>query len=673
MNKMFNFNGMPRKRSGHAGGKGVSMIGMLVLLMAALLVLPSCFDDDTETVMVPVPGPTKYVCPDAAQTKVDDLADCPAPPEPPMEPDCDALGQTEGNDTIQGGSGMDNICGLAGNDMINASGGDDVIDGGDGNDMIYGEAGRDEIMGGAGNDMIEGGPGDDVIDGGAGDDDIMGGAGSDDIMGGAGNDMIEGGPGDDVIDGGDGDDTASYKDSTDLVIVSLSGSIDSRGDAARDTLTNIENLMGSAHDDKLTGDGGDNVITGGEGSDEIDGGAGSDTASYADLKSNPNAVPPVVAPVVQINLTSAAATAAATPGDPPTFAVQVGDAGDDGDDDVILGTTTEEDGATTHTSSIENLTGGDGDDMLIGGAQNNILKGGAGIDTLTGNGGNDTIYGGGGVDIIDGGEGNDMINAGAGADTQVQGGAGNDTLDGGAGNDTLDGGTGSDTYIVEQGDTIISEPANDNDTTCNDEDTDEAETCVDTAFYANYKSDAENPVGLRDSAGGTGSKQVDENIEVVHATRYDDMVTANSTGTTILGHEGNDTLNGGAEKDTLVGCAGENKLMGGQEADVFGVFNDGENADTIADFGDGADEIHLKGFNAGAPVTVELRENDTAMVDVKVDGMTVAVVTGHTDIPVADAQNTAAQNLKAALEDDNAGGMEVTRIVPFDSTKCVSP
>ena len=50
MNKMFKFNGMPYKRSGRAGGKSVSMIGMLVLLLAALLVLPSCFDDDTETV-----------------------------------------------------------------------------------------------------------------------------------------------------------------------------------------------------------------------------------------------------------------------------------------------------------------------------------------------------------------------------------------------------------------------------------------------------------------------------------------------------------------------------------------------------------------------------------------------------------------------------------------------
>ena len=50
MNKMFNFNRMQYGRSGCTGGKSVSMIGVLVLLLAALLVLPSCFDDDTDTV-----------------------------------------------------------------------------------------------------------------------------------------------------------------------------------------------------------------------------------------------------------------------------------------------------------------------------------------------------------------------------------------------------------------------------------------------------------------------------------------------------------------------------------------------------------------------------------------------------------------------------------------------
>ena len=39
------------------------------------------------------------------------------------------------------------------------------------------------------------------------------------------------------------------------------------GDAAGDTLTGIEHLTGSAHDDRLTGDAGANRLTGGAGAD----------------------------------------------------------------------------------------------------------------------------------------------------------------------------------------------------------------------------------------------------------------------------------------------------------------------------------------------------------------------------------------------------------------------
>ena len=47
------------------------------------------------------------------------------------------------------------------------------------------------------------------------------------------------------------------------------------GDAAGDTLANIENLTGSNFDDVLEGNGGNNVLAGGTN------GLGGDTASYA--------------------------------------------------------------------------------------------------------------------------------------------------------------------------------------------------------------------------------------------------------------------------------------------------------------------------------------------------------------------------------------------------------
>ena len=41
-----------------------------------------------------------------------------------------------------------------------------------------------------------------------------------------------------------------------------------------DSLTSIENLTGSAHDDTLTGDAGPNVLDGRAGADTLDGGDG---------------------------------------------------------------------------------------------------------------------------------------------------------------------------------------------------------------------------------------------------------------------------------------------------------------------------------------------------------------------------------------------------------------
>src|SRR6185369_14520584 len=48
------------------------------------------------------------------------------------------------------------------------------------------------------------------------------------------------------------------------------------GGAGADTLSNIENLTGSAFSDVLTGEGGVNVLKGGGGADVLTGGAGAD-------------------------------------------------------------------------------------------------------------------------------------------------------------------------------------------------------------------------------------------------------------------------------------------------------------------------------------------------------------------------------------------------------------
>ena len=231
------------------------------------------------------------------------------------------------------------------------------------------------------------------------------------------------------------------------------------GDAAGDTYSSIENLIGGSAADTLTGDAnanvlnggagtdnlsggdGDDILIGGAGADVLNGGTGSDTASYATSTT-----------AVTANLT--------TPGS------NLGDAAGD-----------------TYTG-IENLTGGSGNDTLTGNASGNVLDGGAGNDSLNGAGANDILIGGSGADALNGSTGIDTasyVTAAAGVTvnlatpSQNTGDALGDTftaienltgsgfadilrgngsanaIEGGAGNDVLTGAAGNDTFVFHDG------------------------------------------------------------------------------------------------------------------------------------------------------------------------------------------------------------------------------
>ncbi len=222
-----------------------------------------------------------------------------------------------GNDTITGDSGANTLIGNAGNDSIFGLAGNDTLDGGDGNDTLNGGAGDDTLHGGDGSDTASyadaasgvtvslavqfftpqdtGGGGSDTLDsienltGSAYDDTLTGGYlvngvfGDDKLSGGAGNDTLIGSAGNDTLDGGAGTDTASYLNAGSAVTVSLAnqGSAQDTGGAGSDTLTNIENLTGSAFNDTLTGDANNNTLSGLAGDDTMNGGAGIDTAVYS--------------------------------------------------------------------------------------------------------------------------------------------------------------------------------------------------------------------------------------------------------------------------------------------------------------------------------------------------------------------------------------------------------
>lgn len=135
-----------------------------------------------------------------------------------------------------------------------------------------------------------------TINGSSNPDAIDGAGGNDTLNGGDGDDVLAGGPGSDLLNGGNGVDTVTYASHASAVTVNLATGIAS--DAATsdvDTLTGIENVVGSssadsilgnaavnrlsggAGDDTLAGQGGNDVLQGGDGADTLIGGNGDDT------------------------------------------------------------------------------------------------------------------------------------------------------------------------------------------------------------------------------------------------------------------------------------------------------------------------------------------------------------------------------------------------------------
>ncbi|TPG79531.1 retention module-containing protein [Pseudomonas arsenicoxydans] len=133
------------------------------------------------------------------------------------------------------------------------------------------------LTGTSGDDVLVAGTGNNVINAGDGNDVLTAGTGNNELHGGAGNDLLFSGTGNDLLDGGTGIDTVSYAHATAGVTVDLSlVAPQNTGGAGTDTLTGIENLLGSNFNDTLTGDNNSNVINGGLGDDILKGGGGDD-------------------------------------------------------------------------------------------------------------------------------------------------------------------------------------------------------------------------------------------------------------------------------------------------------------------------------------------------------------------------------------------------------------
>jgi Ca2+-binding RTX toxin-like protein len=385
----------------------------------------------------------------------------------------------------------------------------DVLEGNSGNNRIEGLGGPDFLYGLAGNDTLSGGSGSDYLDGGAGDDSLVGGDSQ--------TDTLEGGAGADILQGDSTSfDFASYAGATGPVYAYLGvigPNIDPGSDAHGDRYVEINNLIGSDNDDRLEGNANGNSFVGGD---------GTDTVTY------------------EHSLTGVTAS--------------------------LLSFGTQGDAIGDSYSSIENLTGGAGNDNLIGNDGVNQLKGGAGDDTLQG--GAKPLLGPG--DTLSGGDGSDMAsyslaiaavkaslenpgdNSGdAAGDSYVSiegliGSIYNDTLEGdaikddrlegGAGADILTGGGGSDTVSYRNA-LLVGVAAT-----------------LDLANLADNTGDAEG-----DTYG-----DVIENLE---GSGHADTLEGDGNANIISGLAGNDTITGGAGADKLYGGAGDDVLKGGAGAD----------------------------------------------------------------------------------------------------------
>ena len=603
----------------------------------------------------------------------------------------------DNNNKLWGRAGYDVIDAAGGDDFIEGGAGGDTIDGGPGVDTLSYETSNERIrvqldaiaQTSTGNEdghaegdritnieiIIGSNYGDRIIARGSDANQFFGGGGNDRIIAGGGNDLVQGGPGADTLDGDENSyqsvprdgDTLSYVTSRGAVTINLSNQYSSAtdpsghyatgsgGDASGDKFRGFENIQGGMGSDRLTGDQYNNVLWGGPGADTLNGGSTTlpgpdgrigtsddvtvtdqDTISYAASPSG-----------VTINLASGTGRGGDAEGDrfsniervlgsahDDTFIAsdtdQVFDGGENAEDnpetknvdeskdsDTVSYANLRDGGAFKNLENpgldnIENLIGSDATDDLRGDANNNRLEGGGGHDGLVGRGGNDILVGGSGNDTMVGGAGTDLLIGGSGADALHGFTVGGDEVaDGRNGGGILSG-------------SELGEPA------------------VNYRYYGDTASYADSPRGVRvvldGTAGEGGHAEGDtyHSIESIIGSNHDDRLVGNASINALTGGRGNDTLQGGSQRDAFI-------------------FRSGDGKDEILDFspsGGRHDLLDLSAFNFNTKASTTLAQvvarnsgftitgmGDDADDDGDGDEFTVIGLPGGTEITLTGVDN----------------------------------
>ncbi len=282
----------------------------------------------------------------------------------------DSLTGDNGNNSLNGSNGSDNLYGKGGDDILIGGTGSNHLDGGDGNDTadyqtcsLSINANLTEMFIKFGDhtdtvisiENINGSSFDDILIGTDGANLIAGGNGDDRLIGKSGNDVLIDGSGSNELNGGDGHDTVSFAPSETGVRISMvqntasSIVVDGLRPHYISHLFSIEDLIGSSFDDEFEGNDSNN---------NMDGGAGNDTIIYSYLISGR---------AIEANLENGQVSVFDEAERKSSFTYPVYEA------DTL--------------TSIENVFGSNGSDILIGNAEDNILDGRYGADVLRGGGG----------------------------------------------------------------------------------------------------------------------------------------------------------------------------------------------------------------------------------------------------------------------------------------------
>lgn len=488
--------------------------------------------------------------------------------------------------SLAGGNGVDTLEGGAGADVLDGGGGFDVASyqhssagvtvnlttgaasGGDAEGDTLTNIER--LTGSAFNDVLTGDSLMNILDGGDGDD------------------LLEGRASADTLIGGDGIDTVTYANSAFLVYVDLAAGTGGANDAHGDTLSGIENVIGSVGNDILTGNDDDNVLDGaaandtlngglgddtligGAGADVLNGGSGFDTADYT-----------ASAAGVTVNLGGVAGSGGDAQGD--TFSAMeavIGSAFDD-----IL----------TGTAAANTLTGGDGDDTLVGGSGGDTLDGGDGTDRVSYAASASRVI----VDLGAGtGSGGDAAGDVLTAIENVTGSAFNDILVGGAGDNVLDGGDGNDILVSGAG-----------------ADTLEGGDGIDTVTYKDSAAGITVDLLMGTASGGDAAGDMLTAIENVTGSGLTDALTGDGATNRLFGLDGDDVLSGGDSRDVLTGGNGADTLNGDNGNDAL----KGEAGDDIINGGAGNDSLN---GGAGSDTLTGGSGNDSYFVDSGSDTIT---------------------------------------------------